>query len=158
MKTLIAFGTRYGCTEKCSKKLAEMLSNDVETVNLKKNLKIDLEEYDTVIIGGSIVIGKINGEVKKFCASNLSDLLKKRIGLFICAGDADKTEEYLKNNFSAELVNHASVTGYFGYGVNFEKLNFALRAMMRKNYKTDKSFTKIIEDNISKLVSEIKSV
>jgi menaquinone-dependent protoporphyrinogen oxidase len=158
MKTLIAFGTRYGCTEKCSKKLAEMLSDNVETVNLKKNLKIDLEEYDTVIIGGSIVIGKINGEVKKFCNNNLSDLLKKRIGLFICAGDADKTEEYLKNNFSAELVNHASVTSYFGYGVNFEKLNFALRAMMRKNYKTDKSFTKILEDNISKFASEIKSI
>ena len=158
MKTLIAFGTRYGCTEKCSKKLAEMLSNDVETVNLKKNLKIDLEEYNTVIIGGSIVIGKINGEVKKFCTSNLSDLLKKRIGLFICAGDADKTGEYLKNNFPAELVSHASTTGYFGYGVNFEKLNFALRAMMKKTYKTDKSFTKILEDNISKFASEIKSM
>jgi len=158
MKTLIAFGTRYGCTEKCSKKLAEMLSNDVETVNLKGNLEIDIEEYGTVIIGGSIVIGKINGEVKKFCTSNLADLLKKRIGLFICAGDADKTEEYLKNNFPAELVSHASATGYFGYGVNFEKLNFALRGMMRKNYKTDKSFTKISEDNISKFASEIKSV
>ena len=157
MKTLIAYASRYGCTEKCSKKLAELVSGDVEIVNLKVNPGIDIEGYDTIIIGGSIAIGKINSEVKKFCSANLSSLLQKRIGLFICAGAADKAEEELKNNFPKELVSRAAATGYFGYAVNLEKLNFALRAIMRKMSKTDKSFSKISEDNISKFASEISS-
>jgi len=157
MKTLIAYASRYGCTEKCSKKLAELLSGNVEIVNLKVNPGIDLEGYDTIIIGGSIAIGKINSEVKKFCSTSLPGLLQKRIGLFICGMAADKAEEELKNNFPKELVAHAATTGYFGYAVNFEKLNFALRAMMRKLCKADKSFSKILEDNISRFASEISS-
>ena len=64
MKTLIAFATRFGGTEKCAKKHEKKLSNDVEVNNLKNNPKISIDKYDRVIIGGSIMMGKINSKVK----------------------------------------------------------------------------------------------
>ena len=54
MKTLIAYCTNYGTTEKCAKKLANNLSNDTKLVNLKTTKDVDVNEYDAVIIGGSI--------------------------------------------------------------------------------------------------------
>jgi menaquinone-dependent protoporphyrinogen IX oxidase len=35
MKTLITYANRFDCTEKCTNKLAEKLTNDVGVINLK---------------------------------------------------------------------------------------------------------------------------
>ncbi|MBC8387185.1 MAG: flavodoxin [Actinobacteria bacterium] len=156
MNTLITFATRFGCTEKCAKKLEEKLSNDMEIINLKNNTKISLDKYDTVIIGGSIMMGKINSEVKKFYNNNLAQLLQKKIGLFICGALSEQVDKELRDNFPEELINHAVATGYFGYELNFEKMNFALRVLAKKMSDTEKSFSKIIEDNITKFAEVMK--
>ncbi|GAG83024.1 unnamed protein product [marine sediment metagenome] len=157
MKTLITFTTRFGCTEKCAKKLEEKLSNDVEVINLKNNPKISLDKYDTVIIGGSIMMGKINSEVTKFYNNNLTQLLQKKVGLFICGSLSEQADKELKDNFPKELIDHSATTGYFGYELNFEKMNFALRALAKKMSNTEKSFSKIIEDNINEFAEVMKS-
>ncbi|MCL5070511.1 MAG: flavodoxin domain-containing protein [Actinobacteria bacterium] len=41
MNILIAFATRFGCSEKCAKKLEEKLSNNVEVINLRNNININ---------------------------------------------------------------------------------------------------------------------
>lgn len=66
MKTLIAYATKYGTTEKCANILAQKLSSEAELVNLKKARTIDLNQYDSVIIGGSVMMGRIRKEVKEF--------------------------------------------------------------------------------------------
>lgn len=35
MKILITYATRFGCTEKCTNRLAEKLTSDIEVINLK---------------------------------------------------------------------------------------------------------------------------
>ena len=74
MTTIIVYATKFGSTEKCAKKLAEKLLGEVEVINLKSNPKVNLSKYDTVIIGGPIMVGKINPDVKKFYNNNLSEL------------------------------------------------------------------------------------
>src|SRR5665647_2783504 len=95
---LIAYATQYGCTEKCANILSVNLkdsSSSISVVDLGGKQKISLNDYDTVIIGGPITAGKINTKVKKFCAKNLQELVKKKIGLFICGAAAEKSQKEL---------------------------------------------------------------
>lgn len=161
MNILVAYATKYGCTEKCVNMLSVNLKgNDssVSVVDLGSKQKIVLSEYDTVIIGGPITAGKINAKVKKFCESSLSELLKKKIGLFICGAAAEEAQKELSDNFPQELLNVAAAKGYFGYEFNFEKMNFAMRAIIKKISKIDKSVYNILEDNIKEFAISMKNI
>src|SRR5690554_7784897 len=100
MNTLIAYGTKYGCAEKCAIELANELDGNVDTVNLKENNKLELAKYDRVIIGGSAYIGRIQKEVTDFINLNLNELLKKEIGLFICGmQEGEELKKEIAGNF-----------------------------------------------------------
>jgi menaquinone-dependent protoporphyrinogen oxidase len=159
MNILIAYATKYGCTEKCANMLSGFLKeNDpsIAVVDLGSRQKIDLNDYDTVIIGGPITAGKINSKIRKFCESSLSELLKKKIGLFICGASAEQAQKELSDNFPQELLNRASAKGYFGYEFNLEKMNFAMKAIIKKISKVDKSVSNILVDNIKEFALNIK--
>jgi menaquinone-dependent protoporphyrinogen oxidase len=78
MKTLIIYATRYGSAERCAKMLSEKLIGDVDLLNLKDRQNIDLSQYEKVIIGGSIYVGKIQKEVNEFCTKHLEELKQKQ--------------------------------------------------------------------------------
>ena len=59
MSILIAYATRYGCAEKFAKMLAEKLTGEVDLCNLVNDKQIDPASYDTVIVGGSMYMGRI---------------------------------------------------------------------------------------------------
>jgi menaquinone-dependent protoporphyrinogen oxidase len=158
MNILIAYASQYGCTEKCAIMLSANLKNSgslVSVVDLGGKQKIILSEYDTVIIGGPVMMGKINPRVKRFIDENLSELLKKKIGLFIC-GFTEESKKELADNFPQELLNIALAKGYFGYEFNLEKMNFAMRAIIRKIAKIDKNVSNIFEDNIKDFAADMK--
>ncbi len=160
MNTLIVYATQYGCTAKCANTLSVNLKEDdnssVSVVDLGNKQKIALGEFEIVIIGGPITAGKINSKVRKFCADNLADLLKKKIGLFICGANAEEAQKELSDNFPQELLNIATAKGYFGYEFNFEKMNFAMKAIIKKISKVDKSVSNILEDNIKDFAASMQ--
>ena len=156
MNILIVFATKYGCTEKCVNKLKDKLTGEIDTVNLKNSSQINVSNYETVIIGGSIHAGKIQKKVKKFCQNYLSILIDKRIGLFICCmEEGEKAINQFNEAFPDELIQHASATGIFGGEFNFEKMNFVERYIVKKIAKIDKSISKISEENINKFINQI---
>ncbi len=83
MKTLIAYGTKYGSTEKAAKRLAQLIGEDAQLFNLKKDdlNSLNLYDYEAVAIGGSIYAGNIQKQVKNFCEENMDVLLEKRLGI-----------------------------------------------------------------------------
>jgi menaquinone-dependent protoporphyrinogen oxidase len=104
MNTLIVYATKYGCAEKCAMELSKEFDGNVEVINLKENKRIDLVEYENVIIGGSVYIGKIQKEVADFINQNLKELLNKSIGLFICGmQEGDELDKEIAANFSEDL-------------------------------------------------------
>ncbi len=104
-KTLIAYSTTLGCTEQCASKLKEDLGEGVEMIRISRRRRINLNNYDTIIIGGSIHEGMIQRSVYKFCESNLDKLLQKAVGLFVCCMDADANEkELIQRTFPDPLV------------------------------------------------------
>jgi len=156
MKTLIAYSTRHGCTEKCAIKLQNSLTGETQLFNLKKSAKVDLNDFGTIIIGGSIHAGQIQKKVKQFCLKHIDLLKTKKIGLFICCmEEGEKATKQLEEAFPEELIKHASATGIFGGEFNFEKMNFIERAAIRKIAGVDKSVSKIFEQNIAQFAKEI---
>ena len=157
MKILVAYASRFGTTEKCAGLLADMLSgkgHEVELADLKKDARIKPDDYDLVAVGGSFVAFRMNAFVKKFVKRNLNTLLNKKTGIFMCGAD-ETWEDEIKKGFPVELLDKAIAKGYFGYEMNWDKMNPMIRNMMQKASKTTETVSKINTENIKKFAEEI---
>jgi menaquinone-dependent protoporphyrinogen oxidase len=158
MNTLIAYGTKYGCAQKCAMELAKEFDGNVELVNLKEKRNVDLSGYGRVIIGGSAYIGKIQKEVTEFITANMNELLNKEVGLFICGmQEGDMMEKEITENFPAELISKAKSVMNFGGEFNFKKMNFMEKAIIKKISKVSSDKSDIHHDNIKKLAMDLKN-
>lgn len=159
MSTLIVYATKYGCTEKCAKALAEKISGSVELRNVKAVKAADLSKYEKIIIGGSIRVGKIQKEISDFCGTNLHLLKEKKIGLFICCmRDGEIAETELNSSFPQALLNHAQAKEYFGGEFIFKKMNFLDRLIVKKVAKVETDVSNILAENIDRFVDSMNSV
>jgi menaquinone-dependent protoporphyrinogen oxidase len=153
MSTLLVYATKYGSTEKCSKILAEKLTEKVDIINLSaqnNNQEVSLADYDRVIIGGSIYMGKIQKVIDKFCLKNIRSLQEKKVGLYICCmSEGDAADQTLNKVFPKELLTSAVVKDYFGGEFNFEKMNFMDKFITKKVAKIDTDVSNIHEDKIN---------
>lgn len=85
MKSLIIYKSKHGTTEKVANYIKDHMPGETSLLHLDKyTQKVSLKDYDTVIIGGSIYMGKIQDRIKAFCKEHEEELLKKHLGLFIC--------------------------------------------------------------------------
>ena len=120
MKTLIAYASKTGTTEKCARTLAEKIPN-ATLVDLCAQ-KPDPSAYDQVIIGGSVRMGSLHVDARQYLEGAKSILLQKRLGVFLCAGFAEKADAILENNVDAELRAHALQCECFGGEIDMGKL------------------------------------
>jgi menaquinone-dependent protoporphyrinogen oxidase len=156
MSTLIVYITSPGCTEKAAQMLAEQLKDEVNLVNMKKRSRLDFSLYDTIIIGGSIHAGRIQGRVKRFCQAHLDTLKQKRLGLFLCCmEEGDNAQKQFDEAYPAELRAHAAANGLFGGEFNFDRMNFIQRAIIKKIAGTTENVSKIKKDNIHQFAATL---
>lgn len=149
MKTLIVYRTKYGSTEKCAAMLSEQLNGEVELLDLKGTKAVDFTQYDHIIIGGSIYMGRIQKEVKVFCLKNADLLKKKKVGVFICCmQDGDAAEKQLQNSFPNELIANSIACEYFGGEFIFQKMGAIDRFIAQKVSKTSQDTSNISQDKI----------
>jgi len=149
MKTLIAYSTTHGCTEKTAIKLKQYLGEQIILVNLKNDSKPKLNEFECVIVGGSIHAGQIQKRVKTFCIDNLEELKTKEVGLFICCfEEGEKAQTQLRDAFPEELHKTAKTTAFFGGEFDFNKMNFFEKLIVKKVAKIEKSTSRFNEDEI----------
>ncbi|MCK4383732.1 MAG: hypothetical protein KAW66_10595 [Candidatus Lokiarchaeota archaeon] len=96
-KTLIAFVTKSGVTEENAKIISNILHTnygfEVDLINLKENSKPDLSQYDNIIIGSGIRIGRWYGKANKFLKNDFKD---KKVAIFLSSGAAGAPETYLE--------------------------------------------------------------
>jgi len=149
MKTLIAYCTTHGCTEKIANNLKESLDGETHLVNLKKDPVPDLDEYSMVIVGGSIHAGQIQKKVKDFCQKNMAELINKELGLFICCmEEGEKAQNQLLEAFPENLLNHAKATAYLGGEFDFDKMNYFQRLIVKKVANVDSSISRLNNNEI----------
>ena len=115
MKTLIAYCSRHGSTEKIAHLLfMEIEHGPVRLLDLSlEPMPKSLKEFDQVIIGGSIHYGQIQKSVKDFYNEFMDELLQKRLGLYMCYMLDEKAEEEFNQAYPEALRNHAIALGFF---------------------------------------------
>ena len=132
MKIAILYGTKYGATEKVVASIYKSLQNhdkdnnrsiDVELINLKEKDDINLD-YDVLIIGSPVYMGRIRKEVKNFLKKYENTLIKKHFALFICGANEVEGIKQINKAFPQELLNHVIATAFLGGEFNFDKMKF----------------------------------
>jgi len=157
MKTLIIYASRHGCAKRAAEKIGAALGEGVEIGDVRRSAQFKLDQFERVIIGGSIHIGKIQRRIRNFIAKNLVQLLEKQVGLFICQmAEGAEAEQEFKNAYPQQLIEHATATGLFGGEFNFEKMSFIEQYMIKKVAKVTASVTRINEDNIVKFIEKMR--
>ncbi len=154
MRILIVYMTHHGTTEKVVKKLTELIGKvNTEVVNLQHDPVPDLTRYGTVIIGGSIHVGQIQLAIKQFCQDYKQELLRKKLGLFMCYMNKEQARQEFENAFSKELREHARAQGLFGGEWLFDKMNFIEKFMTRVIARETKSKSEINYPAIAKFAA-----
>ncbi len=157
MKTAVIYASSHGTTEKVARQIQEGL--DAEStclINLKAVKIIDLSLFDTIIIGGSIHAGQMQGKVKAFCKKNLVDLLQKRVALFMVGMNEPHFENEFNNAFPELLRKHALSSKCVGGEFLFEKMNFLEKLIVKKVSGINHNVSKIDDRKIFELVNELK--
>lgn len=159
MKTAFLYATKYGSVEQCGKIIAEQLNGVMDFYNLKTNKQVDLAQYDRVILGGSIYMGRIQKEVTEFSLNNLNILKDKKLGLFICClKEGEEAETELKNAYPETLLEQAAAKEYFGGQAIFNKMNFLHRFILKKVSKADKDIYNLSNKNIERFVNNLNKI
>jgi menaquinone-dependent protoporphyrinogen oxidase len=163
MKTLILYSSKYGCTKKCGELLKAGLMGDVDLVSINEGIP-RLSNYDQVILGSSVYIGKINKKLKQFCEIHLEELTSKRIGLYTCSLQLDQD---VLSNFPQDLQEVAVASDNFGGEIRFKKLNWFERMITKMVSKSNKNFPELDEnhniatvstDKINKFIEQYKTI
>ncbi|WP_105615281.1 flavodoxin domain-containing protein [Vallitalea okinawensis] len=139
MKTLMIYATKHGGSKKCVSLLSDQLIGEIDQCNLKSNPIPDLQQYDKVIIGGSIYAGSIQKEVSEFCNNHIQILEDKKVGLFIsCMQGGDLARNQLKESFPDKLIRNAVVMESLGGVFDFKDMNFFEKLIIKMVTKNDK--------------------
>ena len=148
MRTLILYSSKYGFTENVAGILADHMAGDVVLQQCFKGYSVDLTQFDNVIIGSSIYVGKPNGAVLDFCENYQRLLMSKRIGFFVTGNVEEDALKVIRENYPENLVDKSKKMGYFGYEFNFEKMRFFDRFFTKLIVRKSESEYRILSNEI----------
>jgi menaquinone-dependent protoporphyrinogen oxidase len=104
-KILIAYGTTEGQTARIADQLAEVIRSrglESDALNLNLSSGVSVDDYDAVVIGGSIHMGKHQEDVVEFVQKNRSDLDRLPSAFFSVSlaanGDLANAEAYVETS------------------------------------------------------------
>lgn len=144
-KALIVYGTRTGTAAITAQEIAQTLEKQgVETkvVNAKKEKIQSIADYDLIIVGSGIQIGRWSGEPEDFLKKFQKELVTKKVALFVNCGSAaeklnpEKPEvlataktKYLEEKAAKYNLNCVSL-GLFGAIYNFNTMSWIMKKGM----------------------------
>ena len=137
-KALIVYGTRTGTTANTSEVIAETLRQaeyEVKIADAKKEKVQNISEFDLIIVGSGIQMGKWTSEPENFIKKHQKELATKKVALFVSCGGANplsegekRTKEYNSGkqkyleDKATEFDLKPVALGYFGGCYNFGKM------------------------------------
>lgn len=159
MNTLILYCSKYGATEKCANLINDSLREKADMVNLTNgNSSIDINRYDTVLIGGGIYAGKIQRELIEFLKANEDSFKSKNTGIFICCKDESKAMEYIKANFPKWLIDKSFTLNHLGHEINMNKMSFVERFLLKSLFKIKDSYSELDYDSICEVAGKVNEI
>jgi menaquinone-dependent protoporphyrinogen oxidase len=157
MDYLIIYMSRHGTTGKVAAELKDKLGTaNTILVDLEKDLVPSFHEFRTIIVGGSVHAGTIQQELTTFCIKNKKELLKKRLGLFMCYMNNDLREIEFEDSFPIDLRRHAIAKGLVGGEFLIEKMNEPEKEAVKKVKGIEESVYRIDTNAIQKFIEDIR--
>jgi len=118
-------------------KVVEAAGNTAALVELTPDAKVDLLEFDQIVIGASIRYGKHRPEVAQFINDNIEIIESKRGAFFSVNAVARKPEKkdpetnpYVRKFFKG-IAWQPTAIGIFGGKIHYAKYRFWDRTMIR---------------------------
>ena len=143
MSSIIIYGSNYGTTKQYAEELSKM--TNIKAISFKKfNQSID--DYNNIIYLGGLYAGGVLGMSKTL--KKINNISNKKI-IIATVGLADPNNEVNKNNIKnniksqipKEVFEKAKIF-YLRGGIDYSKLNFAHKTMMKMLYNKVKNLPK----------------
>ena len=142
MKALVAFGTRYGSTERVAEEIAMVLRKEgasVTVIDLRKRKLLNIDEYDLLVLGSGIYVGSWSKGALRFLEDNQEKLASKRVALFACSGDVmfgrkpieESRKTYLDDVANRFGLKNPASTAIFGGEIDFDKYGFLVKTVLK---------------------------
>ena len=157
MQVLILYGSKTGTTETCAMKIKEeMQGHDVTVVNLKKRFKGELSNYDAVIVGTPLYMGKMSHHVERFYHEYGQAILNSKLHLFVCGlARGEEGVELLKKQVPPKIFEHATQARQLGGDVHVDRLNPIYKFIMNKILAESKPELGLLDEEIKTFASNI---
>ncbi len=144
LRTLIVFGTRYGATAGTSEEIAKVLREEgfnVTVANAKKERIKDISEYELIIVGSGMRMGKWTDEADEFLKKFQKELQQKKLAIFASTMKTvsereGKTEDVAQMRKAAledkvaQYNLHPIALGFFGGMLDYNKMGFLFKRTM----------------------------
>jgi menaquinone-dependent protoporphyrinogen oxidase len=144
LKALIAYGTRYGATAGTSDEIGRILREkgfNVKIVNVKEEKIKDISEYDLIIVGSGMRMGKWVSEAEDFLRKFQKEFENKKLALFVSTMKTvsereGKTEDVAQMRKAAledkvaQYNLHPIKLGFFGGVLDYNKMGFLFKRTM----------------------------
>ena len=140
MNSIIIYGSHYGTTKQYAEELSKR--TNIKAISFKK-FNQQINDYDNIIYLGALYAGGVLGMSKTL--KKLNNISSKKI-LIATVGLSDPTDEVNKNNIRnniknqipKEVLEKAKIFHLRG-GIDYSKLNFAHKTMMKLLYNAVKN-------------------
>lgn len=145
MNILVVYSSKTGFTERYAGWIGESIP--CTCVKAKEADEIDIEKYDVILYGGGFYGGQIQGIA--WLKNRIPQLQGKRTAVFATGAtpeDSPEVEKAFAQNLTEE-EQKAIPCFYLQSGLNYEKMDWKLRMMM-------KLFTKMMEKKKDKTEQE----
>jgi len=145
MKTLIVYGTRYGATAGTSEEIAKVLSEEgfnVKVVNAKEEKIRSISEFELVVVGGGLQMGRVTGETEDFLKTFQKELAQKKVAIFVSSAmksvferegkteDLEKTNKIFLEDQPAKYGLKPIAVGLFGGIIDYNRMGLITRKAM----------------------------
>ena len=144
LKALIVYGTRYGATAGTAEEIGRILGGegfDVKVANVKEEKIKDISDYDLIVVGSGMQMGKWVGEAEDFLKKFRKEFENKKLALFVSTMKTvsereGKTEDVVQSRKVALEDKVAKyglkpiALGFFGGVIDYNKMGFVTRKGM----------------------------
>ena len=152
MKILILYSTHGGASETCAQMLEKKLNDRcaVRLCNAREEAELpSIDEYDVVVIGGSVRFGRIDKVLRTYLRSNAEKISEKRSAFFFCCGFPSELEDYIDTRLP-KTINFSLGIHCFGGELKPEKLKGfdKLAVKMMRSHINSQDFEESDDDHI----------
>ncbi len=157
MKTLVAYRTRYGCTRRYAALLAEKLPGEVVLADLRRAGRLSPAGFDLVLLGSPIYAGAVPSGVTRWCQRHRAELLRVRVGLFICClYEGQRAQAQLDSAFPDWLSLHAFGRWALGGEIRLQALGLFDRLLVRALGRDLRNISRFRPENLEPVTRKVK--